>query len=144
MIISLQNLTPEKFKKYGEIIAPNPVRGERFQVIIDEPVADGWRIAVSQVNRDSITKLGIHPNTRETFEPLTGISVIVVASYESPEEIEAFLLDQPVCLYKNVWHATVSLSEISYLKILENSHVEQEVYTLENALDIRITSGIYQ
>lgn len=142
MIISLKNLTQEKFKKYGEIIVPNPVGGERFQVIIDEPGADGWRIAVSQVHRDSITKLGLHPNTRETFEPLTGVSVIVVAPCEAPEEIEAFLLDQPVCLYKKVWHATVSLSETAYLKIAENSHVEQEEYTLERALDIRISSGI--
>lgn len=134
----IQNLTKEKFKDFGDIIEYNKSNSERFQVIINEPAEQGWRIAINKVNRDDITILGLHPNTRETFEPLSGLSVLVVAKQSSPEKMKAFLLDKPVCLKKSIWHATVSLSDYAYIKIVENAVVEQEEFPLKNPLNIGI------
>lgn len=105
----MQNLTVEAFSPYGTVIQYDNTRAERFQLLVEEPNAEGWRIAISQLTRSKIVKLGLHPNTRESFEPLSGISLILVAKKETPENIEVFLLDQPVCLHKNIWHATAAL-----------------------------------
>jgi ureidoglycolate hydrolase len=141
--IILKNLTAESFKPYGDIIQFDENDQGRFQVVIDEPDAKGWRIAVSFLRRGKIEKLGLHPNTRESFEPLKGISVLLVALEDTPQKIEAFLLDQPICIHKNVWHLTAALSAEAYLKITENAYVESREYCLETPLEIGILAHSY-
>jgi ureidoglycolate hydrolase len=128
--VTIRNLTGEAFRPYGDIIEPLENSTEPFQVILTEPEAGGWRIAISKVTYKSVSKLGLHPNTRESFEPLTGISLIIVSQEDGPEEGESFLLDKPICLHKNIWHATMALSETSYLKITENDRVQSREYML--------------
>jgi ureidoglycolate hydrolase len=134
----LRNLTAESFKPYGDIIQFDENEQKRFQVVIDEPDAKGWRIAVSFLQRGKIVKLGLHPNTRESFEPIKGISVLLAALEDTPQKLEAFLLDQPICIHKNVWHVTAALSAEAYLKITENAYVESREYHLETPLEIGI------
>jgi ureidoglycolate hydrolase len=134
--LRLKNLTSESFKLYGDIIQFDENVQDRFQVIVDEPQTDGWRIAISRLTRGKIIKLGLHPNTRESFEPMKGISVILVARKETPQQLELFLLDQPICIHKNIWHVTASLSAEAFIKITENSLVESMEHIQETPLDI--------
>lgn len=133
--LSIQNLTAAAFQPYGTVIEYDESRAESFQVLVEEPDTIGWRIALSHVSRGEIKKLGLHPNTRESFEPVSGISVIFVAKKETPQELAVFLLDQPVCLHKNIWHTTSTLSPHSLIKITENNHVESMEYVLDSPLD---------
>lgn len=138
---TLKNLTAETFKPYGNIIEFDGHNQSRFQVVVEEPETNGWRIAVSHLIRAKIEKLGLHPNTRESFEPLHGISAIFVAQKETPQDVEVFLLDQPICIYKNIWHATAALSQEAYIKITENLHVESLEYVLKSPLYIGMLDG---
>jgi len=139
-MLRIQNLSEAAFQLYGTVIEYDETTAERFQVIVEEPGVEGWRIALSQVTRGKIVKLGLHPNTRESFEPLNGVSLIIVAKKETPQELEVFLLDQPVCLYKDIWHATASLSIRSLIKITENNHVESMEYILNSPLDFCVAA----
>lgn len=139
-MITIQYLTQEKFKKFGDLISA--FGDERFQVLLEEPDAAGWRIAKLKVSREAIKALGLHPNTRETFVPLSGTSVLVVAQQTKPEEIQAYLLDQSVCIHKNVWHATIALSEKAYIGIAENAQVDQEEYFLKQPLQVGLAYSV--
>ena len=46
------------------------------------------------------------------------------------ENYEIFLLDKPVCLHRNIWHATLALSMDAEVKIAENLKVGAEEYQL--------------
>ncbi|MCT8137649.1 ureidoglycolate lyase [Anaerobacillus sp. CMMVII] len=133
----------ESFAPYGEIIEVNPFSSDTFQVVLSEEQVNGWRIAVSNLSGKRIVKkLGLHPNTRESFEPLNGVVVIVVATKEEPDNIKAFLLDQPVCLYKNVWHANIALSAQAAVKITENAtEIESLHHTLKEAITVGLVSS---
>jgi ureidoglycolate hydrolase len=136
MDLVLNHLSTAAFASYGQIIAYDYEIAASFQLIIDEPNAAGWRIAVNKVSCEPIAALNCHPNTRESFEPLSGVTVIVVANYDNPSEMEAFLLDQPVCIYQCVWHATLSISKSALVKITENHSVQSETYVLPLPLHI--------
>ncbi len=138
MRMNIQNLSAAAFEPYGTIIEYDESRAGSFHVLIEEPDTIGWRIALSHVSRGGIKKLGLHPNTRESFEPLSGISVIFVAMKDTPQELTVFLLDQPVCLHKNIWHATSALSSRSLIKITENNHVESMEHILDAPLDFYV------
>ena len=59
------------------------------------------------------------------FEPLHGLTVLLVAEHETPDAWRAFILDKPVCLKKGVWHQTLSLTDEATVKI--SSAVRYEV-----------------
>jgi ureidoglycolate hydrolase len=139
--IPLLRLSVDAFAPYGDIIAHNGEEEPAFQVVIDEPEPTGWRIAVNKVTARAVTSLGCHPNTRESFEPLSGVAVIVVAEQESPDRPVAFLLDCPVCLHKGIWHASLALSEFALLKITENHTVQSESYPLPLPLAVGLVQG---
>jgi ureidoglycolate hydrolase len=141
MCLPLKNITSQDFAPYGEVIEPDQQSSAPFQIIIKEPEASGWQIAISKCTPQPISQLGLHPNTRESFEPMSGTVVIILAIKETPTKLEAFLLDKPVCLYKNIWHATTALSELSYIKITENCEVLSENYELEMPLAIGMWAG---
>lgn len=130
----IKNLTSETFDMFGKILELNQSVPENFQVIINENGEVGWRIALSRITNRSIEKIARHPDTRESFEPLYGVAVLCVALPDCPEGYEIFLLDKPVCLYKNIWHAILSLSEYAVIKICENHTVTSEVYELNASI----------
>lgn len=134
--IPLNVLTAAAFAPYGTLIAHDGELEANFQVIVDEPDAAGWRIAVNRVTAAPIVSLGRHPNTRESFEPLSGTVVLVVAEPGEPDRLEAFVLDQPVCLFVSVWHATIAIGKPALVKITENHTVRSEAYALPGPLHI--------
>ena len=81
---------------------------------------------------------GVSPASRESFEPLHGLTVLVVATHENPEEYEAFILDKPVCLKKGIWHQVLALTEEAQVKIVENLEVQSEFYDLEKAIHVLV------
>lgn len=67
-----------------------------------------------------------------------GLTVLVVATHENPEEYEAFILDKPVCLKKGIWHQVLALTEEAQVKIVENLEVQSEFYDLEKAIHVLV------
>lgn len=89
-------------------------------------------IQTKKSNGWSVTR---HP---KSFEPLHGLTVLVVATHENPEEYEAFILDKPVCLKKGIWHQVLALTEEAQVKIVENLEVQSEFYDLEKAIHVLV------
>ena len=135
---NIRTLSQETFLKYGYIIELDYTKSENFQVVLNEFDTVGWRIAVSRVTARNAEKLARHPATMESFEPVSGVTLICVAMPDSPEACEVFLLDKPICLFKNIWHSTFCLSECSIVKITENVKVSAEDYILGNEISIKI------
>ena len=78
-----------------------------------------------------IQKIECHPTSKESFEPLHGITVLLVAEHETPENCHAFILDKPVVLKKGIWHQTLALTPEAQVKITENIEVESVFYTYD-------------
>ncbi|MGC8764920.1 MAG: ureidoglycolate lyase [Brevinematia bacterium] len=125
----LKYITKESFSKYGFVIDFNNPNSEGWE-ILTKVSKEGWRIAILEIERKAAKRLERHPDSIETFEPMSGIGVLLVAS-ERPENFEVFLLDKPVCLNKGVWHEVFSLSERAKFKITENDEVECEYYNFK-------------
>ena len=134
---SIKNINSATFSQYGYIIRYDEGRNENFQVVLRENDAAGWRIAVSKITISHVCKLARHPNSMESVAPVNGVALLCVAPPETPECHEVFLLDKPVCLYKNVWHCAFTLSEFSLVKVCENVTVHSEEYNLKSS-EIRI------
>jgi ureidoglycolate hydrolase len=63
-----------------------------------------------------------HPKSKETFEPIEGVGIILLSL---GDKIDAYLLDKPIILNEGVWHALAALSERVKIKISENLEVEK-------------------
>ena len=75
--------------------------------------------------------LSNHPNTKETFEVLDGVAILVVAPHENPDLVEAFVLDKPIVLNEGIWHSEpIALSRKVSIRINENLNVKEERYVL--------------
>lgn len=138
MIKRIQNINHDTFRLYGYFIEYDSQKSEGFQVVLKETGKVGWRIAVSKITKNKVRMLGKHPNSMESFEPLSGVTILLVALPETPENFEVFLLDRPVCLFPNIWHATLSLSEYSLLKVTENLEVDSDKYHFEREFEIAL------
>lgn len=134
-MIKIQNLNKKSFKKYGIVIEPKDKK-KIFDVICRENERVGWRIGYLLFKPQKVKILEAHCYSMETFEPIKGASVIIVAERKKPQKCEAFLLDKPVCLYKGIWHAIIALSDSIEIKITENAEVESIFYKLKKPLDI--------
>ena len=143
MKVPIECITRENFAPFGDILEfpPNIPRGGKndFQILIEEKEAP-WRIAVRRFNNRDISAVGCHPDSRETFEPLYGASVLIVSEYDTPQELKAFFLDKPVCLKKSIWHHTIALSEEAALKITENLEVGSEWMQLSEPVSAALCS----
>lgn len=122
MKLPLQCITRETFEPYGTVLEMLPSGDDRFQVLVTES-QEPWRLAVFQYRNHQVAQLEAHPTSMESFEPLSGLSVLVVATPSAPDELQAFLLDKPVCLEKGVWHQTLALTPKAQVKITENLEV---------------------
>lgn len=72
----------------------------------------------------------------ESFSPVSGVSIIIVAKPDTPEDYDLFLLDKSVCLEKNIWHTTIALSEYALMEVTENYDVGMENYELGKIIGI--------
>ncbi|MCL5774218.1 MAG: ureidoglycolate lyase [Firmicutes bacterium] len=144
MQISIKNLTPKAFAPYGEIIEPGKRKPQgqekdwKFYVITREP-GYSWRIGYYVPRIKALRKLEKHPSSLESFEPVSGISIIIAAEEDFPETPEAFLLNKPVILKKGIWHGILSLSDKVEIKITENLEVESKFYYLKKPLKVSVT-----
>lgn len=131
----LQSIHKETFEKYGDVLEfPNDC-AEPFYIVTKEE-NEPWRLAVFRYSNKEIGRMECHPTSLESFEPLSGITVLVVAEHERPEEYEAFVLDKPVCLKKGVWHQVLALTDEAQVKIAENLEVNSRFYDLEKPIKV--------
>ena len=121
------NISKESFSPFGNVIEFSENYEDRFEIITKEEYQP-WRIAVYRYTEKSVKRMENHPTSMESFEPLTGTTLLMVAENKSPDDYKVFLLDKPVCLYKGIWHQVISLSEEASVKITENLEVNSEFY----------------
>lgn len=134
-MIPIKTLSRTNFKKYGLIL--EPVDKKRvFTVLYGDKGAHGWRIGYVILRPEKVTSLEAHPESDETFEPVYGISILLVAEKNKPNRIEAFLLDKGVLVKKGVWHGLRVLSEKAGIKVTENYEVESVFHKLKKPIDI--------
>lgn len=131
-MIQLESVTAEAFAPYGTILE-FPQDFEDSFYIVDKEERQPWRIAVFRYSSKEIRIIENHPGSKETFEPLKGITVLLVAEHETPENYRAFLLDKPVCLNKGIWHQVIALTPEAEVKITENLEVESVFYEYRDA-----------
>ena len=128
--LEIKPLTPKNIAKYGRILFPTEEESKTAKdpnvayVILEKAVSRGWLMSHYTVSKRFTDMMENHPNTKETFEPLCGASVIVLAHGPAPDNPEAFLLDKPVVLYEGVWHDVMALSEKATMRINENTEVQ--------------------
>ncbi len=138
MKLKVNRLTHKSMKPYGFIIDARCVRdngrGNRFGILLKEK-SDGWRIGYLIVRDKKIGRIEYH-DTLETFEPVSGRSVIALARHKSPESLKLFLLDKPIVLKKGIWHEVAAVSKRCEIKICENIDVHGEYYYLDDAIAI--------
>lgn len=131
-------ITKDNFAKYGTIIDfTGKEESPSFEVIITNE-KDPWRIAMLRVEEREFTFLEKHPSSLETFEPVGGVCLLLVSLGTEESAYEYFLLDRSVCLYKDVWHGIVTLTEVSKVKITENLEVDTDFYYLNQPMQIVI------
>ncbi|KYZ76547.1 hypothetical protein AXX12_08945 [Anaerosporomusa subterranea] len=133
-MILIQPLLEEHFSRFGVIFRLNRSDPQPFQVQVTEETPVGWRVAMMKVSARVIQKISCHPNTMETFEPVQGVCLLVVAEPQKPHELAAFVLDAPVCINKGVWHCVITLSDYAIVKVTENSTVDSMTVELEGTL----------
>lgn len=139
LMLNIEPITAEMFAPFGKVIefSPRP-EDERFEIVVREEV-EPWRIAVFRVRQRTAGRLECHPTSMESFEPMRGMGVLLVAEPWSPENVHAFLLDAPICLYKGIWHEVVALSEEAIYKITENKEVHSEFYEFKTPAAVQVT-----
>lgn len=129
----IEVITRETFAPFGTVLEFPETTADDFY-IVDTEEKEPWRIAVFRYRNHSIRRIECHPASKESFEPLSGITLLLVAEAGHPEEYHIFLLDRPVCLKKGVWHQVLSLSSEAQVKITENLEVESVFYDLEKEI----------
>lgn len=133
----LESVTAERFEPFGTVLEfPEDFEGN-FR-IVDTDAENPWRVAVFRYTNKEIKVIEHHPTSKETFEPLKGCSVLLVAEHETPEDYRAFLLDKPVCLKKGIWHQVLALTPEAEVKITENLEVESVFYEYEEAKGVEM------
>lgn len=134
---TLKSIHRETFEKYGKVLEFTKDHEEPFEIVITEE-KEPWRLAVFRYRNKTIQKMECHPTSLESFEPLEGVTVLVVAEHDKPKEYEAFILDKPVCLYKGIWHQVLSLTDEAQVKIAENLEVNSEFFELEKEIAVKV------
>lgn len=138
--IRIRKLTHESARPYAVIIDPACVKDDGkkncFGILLKEK-AKGWRIGYLIAREKAITRLENHPDSFETFEPVSGRSVIAFAPAEYPDKAKVFLLDQSVVVKKSVWHEVAPLTKEAEIKIFENIEVKTSYHQLKEKIVIR-------
>lgn len=126
--LKTQKINEQAFKKYGYIINWNGRKKSKkenlFRIVARDRKAAGWRIAYLIVRDKVIGRLEQHPDSMESFEPVSGKAILYLSYQKKPTKIAGFMLDKPVILKKGIWHGVVSLSQETHIKITENNRVK--------------------
>jgi len=128
-----KKITAKNFQPFGRVIE-FPVKGLKnkkhnlFCIVLTESRPRGWRIAYLVVRDKTIHQLERHSDTYESFEPVSGKTVLYLARPKSPSKVESFILDKPVILDKGVWHGVITLGRESEIKITENARVKSDFF----------------
>jgi len=129
--MKMQRLTHKNIRPYGWIIDSHFIKDDgkwdKFGILLKER-SKGWRIGYLILRKKKIGGLESHPDSLETFEPVSGRAAIYLAKKKTPNNIEAFLLDKPVVLKKGVWHDVAAISNKCEIKIFENIEVITKRY----------------
>lgn len=134
----LKSIHKKEFEKFGKVLEFSAENLEEpFEIVISEQ-KEPWRLAVFRYRNRTVKQLECHPTSLESFEPLQGLTVLVVAEHDKPESYEAFILDKPVCLYKGIWHQVLSLTDEAQVKIAENLEVTSEFFELEEEVAVKV------
>lgn len=129
----IEIITEETFAPYGSVIKFPEEDKSNFYIVASDNEKP-WRLAVFRYNNSEIKTIECHPTSMESFEPLKGTTLLLVAKHETPDDFHVFLLDKPIILNKGVWHQTLSLTEYSEVKITENLDVYSEFRDLEKSI----------
>jgi ureidoglycolate hydrolase len=143
MFIPIQALSSETFQPFGKLLRHTKAYNEAGPLYEKIHVAEssGWIWAIYSVRQRIATQLECHPNTRESFEPMDGTGVLLVAEPNQPDNLQAFILSEPVLLHEGVWHTLLSLTETTTVKIVENSEVETEFFELREPLKVGLSEA---
>lgn len=133
----LKSIHKEDFEPFGRVLEFSENCQEPFEIVITEE-KEPWRLAVFRYTNKFIRRMECHRASLESFEPLSGVTVLVVAEHDRPEEYEAFILDKPVCLYKGIWHQVIALTDEAQVKIAENLDVNSEFFDFEEPLLVQV------
>lgn len=132
--MKINSITHENIKPYGWIIDSGFIkddgRGDKFGVLLKER-SGGWRVGCLILRKKAIERLESHPDSLESFEPLSGESFIALAPKHNPDKFKIFLLDRPIILKKGIWHDVAALSRRCEIKIFENIDVVVKYHKLK-------------
>ena len=137
MMVKIESITRETFAPFGTVIEFSPDFDGIYEILETEDEKP-WILAVFRYTNKTIQRIENHPTSMETFEPLSGVTVLLVAEHETPENYKAFVLDKPVCLKKGVWHQVLSLTPSAEVKITENKDVYSDFYDLPEEIQVQI------
>jgi len=126
----------KNFVKYGYILDFTGNEKDGWEILFKEK-SSGYRIAIFEIERQSTKRLERHPDSMETFEPIFGTSLILLAD-KNPKNFEVFLLDKPICLKRGIWHEVITISKRSKFKIVENDEVETEFFDFEKPFGVKV------
>ena len=134
--VKIQPLTAELFRPYGEVLKPKH---------LIYPETEEGRVAMEMLaikyrpNAKKMDQLAIHFSYNQTFIPVQGSLVLVVAppprnreagpsGYEVDyEKVAAFMVDpgQAAFIYKGTWHNALTLgSECTFLNVTRKNQGE--------------------
>jgi len=138
--MNIKKINSGNFKRYGWIIGMREKerksrRRSLFRIILTEPAESGWRIAYLLLKDKTASYLESHPGSFESFEPISGETLLYVCDTKRVNKIECFCLDKPVILKKGIWHNVVTLSGESEIKITENAQVKCDYWQLGISLN---------
>jgi len=134
--VKIQPLTAELFRPYGEVLKPKH---------LIYPETEEGRVAMELLamkyrpNAKKMDQLAIHFSYNQTFIPVQGSLVLIVAppprnreagpsGYELDyEKVAAFMVDpgQAAFIYKGTWHNAITLgSECTFLNVTRKNQGE--------------------
>ena len=149
----IKSVNTKGFERFGYVIE-HPDKGSgntgenMFHIVCTEEAGVGWRIAYLITRDTMIERLERHPDSLESFEPVSGETLLYVADKNDLKSIECFYLNKPVVLRKGIWHGVVTLSDASEIKITENARVETYMWPLaavlsgDGKIDMRTSSPV--
>jgi ureidoglycolate hydrolase len=136
-LVAIESVTKERFAKFGEVLEFPEDCKEQFY-IVDRDDNNPWRLAVFRYTNKEISRMENHPTSKESFEPLSGITILIVAENDKPEQFKAFILNKPVCLKKGICHQVLSLTPEAQVKITENTEVNSEFYDFNEPIRVAV------